>query len=101
MKVKVTQLCPTLCDSMDLYSPWNSPGQSPGVGSSFPSPGDLLNPWFEPRSPTLQADSLPAEPPGKALYLCNLSKYFTTIRVNLFLSYNLHTVKCTNVKLII
>ena len=28
----------------------------------FPSPGDLPNPGIEPRSPTLQADSLPAEP---------------------------------------
>ena len=31
-------------------------------GLPFPSPGDLLNPGIEPRSPTLQADSLPAEP---------------------------------------
>ena len=45
-----------------LYSPWNSPGQNTGVGSS---PGDLPNPGIEPRSPTLQADSLPAEPQGK------------------------------------
>ena len=29
------------------------------------SPGDLPNPVIEPRSPTLQADSLPSEPPGK------------------------------------
>ena len=28
----------------------------------FPSPGVLRNPGVEPRSPTLQADSLPAEP---------------------------------------
>ena len=32
---------------------------------SFPSPGDLPNPGIKPRSPTLQADSLPSEPPGK------------------------------------
>ena len=31
----------------------------------FPSAGDLPNPGIEPRSPALQADSLPAEPPGK------------------------------------
>ena len=31
----------------------------------FPSPGDLSNPGIKPRSPTLQADSLPSEPPGK------------------------------------
>ena len=34
-------------------------------GWPFPSPGDLPNPGVEPRSPTLQADSLPAEPEGK------------------------------------
>ena len=34
-------------------------------GYPFPSPGDLSNPGIEPRSPTLQADSLPAEPQGK------------------------------------
>ena len=32
LKVKVAELCPTLCDPMD-YSPWNSPGQNTGVGS--------------------------------------------------------------------
>ena len=31
----------------------------------FPSPGDLPNPRIKPRSPALQADSLPSEPPGK------------------------------------
>ena len=30
-----------------------------------PPSGDLPNPGIEPRSPTLQADSLPSEPPGK------------------------------------
>ena len=34
-------------------------------GYPFPSPGDLPNPGIEPRSPALQVDSLPAEPPGK------------------------------------
>ena len=34
-------------------------------GLPFHSPGDLPNPGIEPRSPTLQADSLPSEPPGK------------------------------------
>ena len=31
----------------------------------FPSPGDLPDPGIEARSLTLQADSLPYEPPGK------------------------------------
>ena len=34
-------------------------------GLPFPSPGDLLDPGIEPKSPTLQADSLPSEPAGK------------------------------------
>ena len=33
----------------------------------MPSPGDLPNLVVEPRSPTLQVDSLPSEPPGKSL----------------------------------
>ena len=54
----VTQSCPTLCDIMNCSPPGSSVhGDSP--------PGDLLNPGIEPRSPTLQVDSLPSEPPGK------------------------------------
>ena len=34
-------------------------------GQPFPSSGDLPNPGIEPRSPALQADSLPAKPQGK------------------------------------
>ena len=41
------------------YSPWNSPGQNARVGSR-----SLLQ-VIEPRFPALQAESLPAEPPGK------------------------------------
>ena len=48
-----------------LYSPWNSPGQNTGVGSLSLLQGNLPNPGIEPRSPALQADSLPAEPQGK------------------------------------
>ena len=56
-----------------LYSPWNSLGQNTG-GYPFPSPGDLPKPGTEPRSPALQADSLPTEPPEKPFsYKCILS----------------------------
>ena len=34
-------------------------------GLPFPSPGDLPDPGIKPRSPALQADTLPSEPPGK------------------------------------
>ena len=39
-------------------------------GAPFPSPGHLPNPGIKPGSPTLQADTLPSEPPWKPH--CNL-----------------------------
>ena len=55
-KVNVAQSCPTLCDPLEFSRPeyWS--------GGSFPSPGDLPNRGIEPRSLTLQVDSLQAEP---------------------------------------
>ena len=43
------------------------------VAMPFPL-GDLPNPGIEPRSPALQADSLPSEPPGKPVlyYILNV-----------------------------
>ena len=43
----------------------DSLGKNTGVGQPFPSPGNLPNPGIEPGSPSLQADSLLFEPPGK------------------------------------
>ena len=40
-------------------------------GLPFPSPRDLSNPGIEPRSPALQADSLPSEPSRKPKYIEN------------------------------
>ena len=54
------QLCnPLTVQSMEFSRPeyWS--------GSPFPSPGDPPNLGIKPRSPTLQADSLSSEPPGK------------------------------------
>ena len=48
-----------------LYSPGSSPGQNTGVGSFFPSPGDLPNPEIKLESPALQADASPTELLGK------------------------------------
>ena len=42
-----------------------SPGQNIGVGSPSFLQGNLPNTGIEPRSDTLQADSLPSEPPRK------------------------------------
>ena len=44
---------------------WGCSRQQYWSGLSFPSPGNLPSPGMEPRSPTLQADSLPSELPGK------------------------------------
>ena len=64
MKAEVVQLRLTLCDPMD-YSPRNSLGQNTRMGSLPLLQGNLPNPGIKPRSPGLQADSLPAEQPGK------------------------------------
>ena len=45
-------------------------GKNTGRGSHS-LPGDLTDPDIKPRSPTLQADSLPSEPPGKPKYTEN------------------------------
>ena len=66
VKVKVVQSCqlfaiPWTIQSMEFSRPeyWS--------GESFTSPGDLpIFPGIEPRCPTLQVDSLPAEPQGKS-----------------------------------
>ena len=54
-----SQSCLTL-QPHGLYSPWNSRGQNTGVGSL-----SFLQGFFEPRSPALQMDTLPAEPQEK------------------------------------
>ena len=61
VQVRVTQLCLTLCSPMDSYSPWNSPGHNIAVCILSFLQGIISIPGTEPRCPTLQADSLPAE----------------------------------------
>ena len=68
MCVLVTQSCPL------FVTPWTVARQTPlsmgfsrqeyWSGVALPSPGDLPSPRTEPRSPTVQADSLPFELPG-------------------------------------
>ena len=66
-------VCCVLSHVRLFVTPWAAARQAPlstgiqntGVGSLFSSPGDLPNLGIEPGSPALQADSLPAEPPGK------------------------------------
>ena len=51
------------------------PRQEYWSGLPFPSPGDLSDPGIEPRSPALQADCLPLEPPGKPNGLWILAQF--------------------------
>ena len=70
-QLKVAQSCPV------FVAPWTVACQAPlsmdfsrqeyWNGLPLPSPGDLPDPGIEPWSPTLQADSLPSEPPGKLI----------------------------------
>ena len=66
---EVAQLYLTLSDPVDRSLPGSSVHGILQAGIlewvAIPSPGDLPNPGIEPRSPGLQADSLPAKPPGK------------------------------------
>ena len=52
-------------DHMDCSAPGRFSRQEYWNRLPCPPPGDLLNPGIEPRSPTLQMDSLPSEPRGK------------------------------------
>ena len=65
----VTQSCPTLqphgLQPSKLRCPWGSTRQEYWSGLPCPLSRDLPNPGIVPRSPALQVDSLPSEPPGK------------------------------------
>ena len=67
--MKSAQSCLTLrlhgLQPTRLLCPWVLSRQEYRSEQLFPSPGDLTNPGIEPRSPILQEDSLPSEPPGK------------------------------------
>ena len=68
-KVLVAQSCPTLCDTMDCtpQAPLSMEFSRQEYWSELPCPptGDLPDLRIQPRSPALQAGSLPSEPPGK------------------------------------
>ena len=82
-------MCELLSRARLFATPWTAAHQVPvsmrfsrqgyWSGLPFPSPGDLPNPGMEPRSPALQADSLPSQILGlleldskKQLSICEL-----------------------------
>ena len=68
VKVKATQSCQTLCDPMD-YTVHGILQDRILEWVAFPFIRDLPNPGIKPKSHTVQADSLPAEPQGKPIFL--------------------------------
>ena len=70
-------MCVSCSVVSDSATPWTVAQQAPlskgfsrqeyWSGLPFPSPGDLPDPGFEPRSPAMQADALTSEPPSHVL----------------------------------
>ena len=52
-------------------------------GLPFPSPGDLPDPGIKPRSPALQAQALPSEPPGNPQNFWGRSSFLTYIALKI------------------
>ena len=67
----VAQSCPTLFDPIAHQAPLfiEFSRQDYWSGLPFPSPGESSQPRDRTWSPTLEADILPSEPPGKPLYM--------------------------------
>ena len=71
----VSQSCSVVSDSLwthglqpaKLLRPWGFSRQEYWSGLPCPPPSDLPNTGIEPRSPALQVDALPSEPPGKTV----------------------------------
>ena len=94
----VTQSCPTLCNPVGYSLPGSSGHEILQARIlewiAIPFLGDLPNPGTEPRSPALQADSLPSEPPGKP-YLIDMAlgksltakPQFLTCKIMRYLAY--------------
>ena len=64
VKVKVAQSCPTLCHPVDYTVHGILQARTLEWGA-FPFSRGSSQPRAEPKSPALQADSLPAEPSGR------------------------------------
>ena len=90
-KVRVTQSCLTLCDPVD-YTVHGILQPRILEWVAFPFSRGSSHPRTEPRSPTLQADSLPAELPGTPIlnivscyiqYIgpCDLSILYIVVRI--------------------
>ena len=78
----LTRRDPMACNLHQAPRPMGFSRQEYWSGFPCPPPGNLLDPEIEPRSPTLQADSLPSESPGKPkqIYFLSIKKEIWTER---------------------
>ena len=101
---EVAQSFLTLCDPMDIaYQAPLSMGfsrQEYWSGLSFHSPGDLPNPGIKPGSPTLEADALPSEVPGKLPNLYLMSN-MVSLQGHVPEDFNYINVSCFGTRLLV
>ena len=67
-----------------LLCPWEFSRKEHRTGLPWPPPGDLSDPGIEPRSSSLQVDSLPAKTPGKPNFFSFFFFFFFNINWNTF-----------------
>ena len=79
-----SSLISNLLQPHGLYSPWNSSGQNTEMGSLSLLQDIFQTQGLNPGLPTLQADSLPAEPAGKPF----IEKDFGAMHFTLVTSFN-------------
>ena len=104
VKVLATQLCLTLCNTMDCSPPSSSVH---GILQArilervaMPSSWGSSRSEIEPRSPALQAGSLPSEPPGKSsslssgFYYCSPFFSFLPFILFSFIKLSFYFVQC-------
>ena len=89
--------CSVVSISLDcrLLCPWGLSRQEYWSGLSCPPPGNIPNPGIKPRSSALQANSLPAEPPGKPIP--NKMRYYLSITTNKIFIPNTTGMDLTNI----
>ena len=71
----------SLCSPIDYSLSMEFPRQGYWNGLLFPSPGDLPDPGIKPKSPALQADSLPLNHQGSSDQRLLLLSHFSRVRL--------------------
>ena len=87
--MKVAQSCPNSLWPYGLYSPWNSPGLLEWVAIPFSRRSSQPRDWTQ-LCVALQADSLPAEPPGKPMINGNQTQKCTSAHTYTHISTQAH-----------